>query len=130
MALNKKTQKQLIIAAVAVVAVGIIGGLIWYNNLPGQLDGFAQCIKDKKTVFYGAFWCPHCQNEKKLFGKSARLLPYVECSTPDGQGTTEACQQKNITQYPTWIFADGSQQVGEMTLAELSTKTGCSLTNQ
>ena len=94
---------------------------------PGNLDSFAQCLKDKSAVFYGAFWCPHCQNTKRLFGNSANLLPYVECSTPDGKGQLQACIDKKVESYPTWEFADGSRLTGERTLQELAEKTGCTL---
>jgi thiol-disulfide isomerase/thioredoxin len=109
---------------VAIVIVGLVF-LGRGSAGPGQLDGFATCLKDKGAVFYGAFWCPHCQATKALFGKSAKLLPYVECSTPDGSGQTQICIDKKITSYPTWIFADGSQLDGEVTLQALSEKTNC-----
>ena len=112
---------------VAVVIVAGIGGYVWYQNQPGPYDAFARCIADSGAKFYGAFWCPHCQDQKKMFGQSARLLPYVECSTPNGQGTTIVCTQKNVTQYPTWEFANGERQVGTMTFDELATKTNCSV---
>lgn len=118
-----------IIVATLVLLVAV-GGIMWVLNrsqTPGELDNFALCLKDKKVTFYGAFWCPHCQNQKKLFGYSQRLLPYVECSTPDGQGTTPICSSKNIKSYPTWEFPDGSQQVGEVSLKELAQKSGCEL---
>src|SRR3989344_831978 len=86
---------------------------------PGKLDGFAQCLEEKGAVFYGAFWCPHCQAQKKLFGSSAKLLPYVECSTADAKGQTAACIDKKIKSYPTWEFADGSRLTGELTLQQL-----------
>jgi len=94
---------------------------------PGKLDTFAQCLKDKGAVFYGAFWCPHCARTKALFGRSQSHLPYVECSTPDGQGQLQVCKDKEITNYPTWEFTDGSRLTGERTLQELSEKTGCQL---
>lgn len=94
---------------------------------PGKLDSFAQCLKDKGAVFYGAFWCTHCQNQKAMFGKSVTLLPYVECSTPDGKGQFPICKEKNIEGYPTWIFADGSRLTGEVALETLAEKTGCTL---
>lgn len=118
-------------------SVLLIGGVIlfivglWFllsaQSNPGKYDTFAQCLKDKGAVFYGAFWCPHCQNEKELFGSSERLLPYVECSTPDGQGQLPICQEKKIEGYPTWEFKDGSRQTGEVSLERLAQKTGCSL---
>jgi hypothetical protein len=94
---------------------------------PGRYDTFAVCLKDKGAVFYGAFWCSHCQNTKKMFGSSQRLLPYLECSTPDGRSQVQACADKNITSYPTWEFADGSRLLGEVTFEQLAEKTSCQL---
>ena len=93
----------------------------------GELDSFATCLKDKGAVFYGAFWCPHCQAQKKMFGKSAKLMPYVECSTADANGQTQICIDKKISSYPTWEFADGSRLTGEIPLAQLAEKTSCVL---
>ena len=85
----------------------------------------AQCLKDKGAVFYGAFWCPHCQKQKALFGDSVKYLPYVECSTPDGKNQTEVCKNNNITGYPTWKFKDGTELTGEVSFENLANKTGC-----
>ena len=93
----------------------------------GKYDTFAQCLKDNGAVFYGAFWCPHCQSQKKLFGSSVKLLPYVECSTLDGQGQLQVCKDKKISGYPTWEFKDGSRLNGEIPLQELADKTSCTL---
>jgi len=94
---------------------------------PGKYDEFATCLKDKGAVFYGAFWCPHCQATKKLFGSSAKLLPYVECSTADGKAQTQACIDKKIEGYPTWEFADSTRLSGEIPLETLAEKTACVL---
>jgi hypothetical protein len=97
------------------------------QQVAGKYDAFATCLKDKGAVFYGAFWCPHCNNNKALFGDSKDLLPYVECSTEDGQGQLQVCKDKKITGYPTWEFADGSRLTGEVQLATLAEKTACVL---
>ena len=76
------------------------------STTPGKYDTLATCLKDKGAVFYGAFWCPHCKKQKEEFGTSAKLLPYVECATPDGKGQTQICQDKKIEGYPTWSFAN------------------------
>src|SRR3990167_3454312 len=94
---------------------------------PGKYDVFAQCLGEKGAIFYGAFWCSHCQAQKKLFGTSAKLLPYVECSNVNGRGQLQVCNDKNIKSYPTWDFADGERKEGEVSLADLSAKTGCAL---
>lgn len=117
-----------------IVALGVVAYLVFVVMAPpvqaGELDSFAQCLSDKGAKFYGAYWCPHCENQKKLFGASADKLPYVECSLPGGQGQTAECRQAGIDSYPTWQFPDGSRQSGEIPLATLAQKTGCSLTPQ
>jgi hypothetical protein len=85
----------------------------------------AQCLKDKGAVFYGAFWCEHCAEQKKRFGSAEKLLPYVECSTPDQRAQTQICIAKKIQSYPTWEFLDGSRLTGVQTLTQLAEKTGC-----
>lgn len=109
------------------VLAGIIGLSYRENNTPGKLDSFAQCLTQKGAIFYGAFWCPHCQNQKKMFGRSAKLLPYIECSTQNGQGQLPICNEKKIEGYPTWEFADGSRLGGEVPLSKLAEKTACIL---
>jgi len=94
----------------------------------GKYDSFAQCLTDKGATFYGAYWCPHCANQKNLFGSSMKNVNYVECSLPNKAGQTEICIQKNITGYPTWEFADGNRTYGEQSFEKLSQKTGCALT--
>lgn len=117
--------------AMLIFTLAVIGGLGYLihvqNNKPGQYDKLAQCIKDSGAKFYGAFWCPHCQNEKKMFGKSAKLLPYVECSTPDGSGQNKICTDLGIKGYPTWTFPDGTTETGEIKPEDLATKTSCPL---
>lgn len=125
--MSKKTKSIFIWSAVGLAFVIGIFFLVSANSKPGRLDEFAQCLKGKSAVFYGAFWCSHCQNQKAMFGKSAKFLPYTECSTPDGRGQLAICKEKNVTGYPTWEFSDGSRESGEVSLQKLSEKTGCQL---
>jgi hypothetical protein len=90
-------------------------------------DALAKCISQSSTTFYGAFWCPHCAEQKTKFGTGAQYLPYVECSLPSGSGQTQVCIDHDIKNYPTWVFADGSRLVGVQTPATLAAKTGCTL---
>lgn len=118
-----------IIMWVAIIAIIVVGAifLVKAGNKPGEYDTFATCIEESGTKFYGAWWCPHCQNQKTLFGKSAEKLPYVECSTTDGKDTTQVCKDAGIKSYPTWVFPDGSKGNGEQTLEQLAQKSGCEL---
>ncbi len=123
------------IPIIAICAVGIVVIMSFFismkNQSPavseGKYDAFATCLGEKKAMFYGAFWCSHCQDQKKAFGSAASLLPYVECSTPDSRGTTAECKEKGIRGYPTWEFADGSRETGKLSLERLSEKTACPL---
>ncbi|HEY4494017.1 MAG TPA: hypothetical protein VJB95_01120 [Candidatus Paceibacterota bacterium] len=122
---------KIFISIIGILVVGVIVLAVLRSTAapagPGRLDGFAQCLKDKGAIFYGAFWCPHCQAQKKLFSSSAKLLPYVECSTADGRGQLQECKDKKIEGYPTWEFADGSRLNGEIPLNQLAEKTSCVL---
>ena len=85
----------------------------------------AQCLKDKGVIFYGAFWCPHCKKQKELFSDASPALPYVECSTPDGNDQTQICKDKGIHSYPTWKFSDGGELTGEQKLTTLAASSSC-----
>lgn len=115
------------IGGIAILIV-IFGGIaIWNNTQPGPHDALAQCLTDEGAIFYGAYTCPHCQQQKQMFGRSERLLPYVECATPGGQGQTEECRAENITGYPTWEFQDGSRLEGVQRLDTLAERAGCTV---
>ena len=131
---NINKNKIKIFAAAIVGALVIVVGLGMTLNKPtaSNLDGFAQCIKDSGAKFYGAFWCPHCQEQKALFGTSAKLLPYIECSNPD-RSQTQICKDAKIEGYPTWEMKDGTRLPVEnsagVTLKTLAEKTQCILPN-
>jgi len=125
--MRKEIKQRLVWSAIIVVILALAVFFIVRAQKPGKLDTFAQCLKTQRAIFYGAFWCPHCQKQKAEFGRSAHLLPYVECSTPDGQGQLMICTQNNISGYPTWVFKDGSRLTGEIPLTDLAAKTGCPL---
>lgn len=111
-----------------VIALALAASFMGSNG-PGKYDTLAQCIKDKGVTFYGAFWCPHCQKTKAEFGASAKLLPYVECSTPDGSGQTQVCKDKGISEYPTWVKTGTTTTLsGEHTIKEIADFAGCPLT--
>lgn len=111
----------------------VLGAYVYVQGLPPPAhlyDALAKCIAQSSTTFYGASWCPHCAEQKTKFGTGAQYLPYVECALPGGAiGGSEAqvCINHNITQYPTWVFADGSRLVGVQTPQTLAAKTGCAL---
>lgn len=92
-------------------------------------DKLAKCLAAKKVTMYGDFRCPHCAQQKAMFGASFKYVPYVECGTP-GKPMTAANQQQpcrdlQITKYPTWIFPNGERDASVLPLDKLAEKAGC-----
>jgi len=118
---------KIVLLSIAAAIIIFVGFGVWNRAQPGKYDGFAQCLADEGAIFYGAFWCPHCQEQKAMFGNSEDLLPYQECSTPSGQDQLAVCDEAGVTGYPTWKFANGTTLSGTQTLATLSAQTNCTL---
>ena len=109
------------------VVVGLIGYVVYEQTLaPSIYDGFAQCLSDKGAKFYGAWWCPHCILQKKLFGRAMKNVTYIECSDAN-KNMTQECKDAGVEGYPTWIFADGAKLQGEQSFKTLADKTACEL---
>ena len=129
---GRKRNIAYVIAAVLVIAIAA-GGLSSYTGYmaaqPGQYDAFAQCLTEKGVEGYGAYWCPNCQRQKLDFGNSFRYVTYIECAAgdPEGKATPEACTEKGVTGYPTWIRPDGNRLVGYQKLQQLAEFSGCRL---
>lgn len=92
-----------------------------------NLDAFAQCLTQKKVLMYGSAVCPHCLDQKKLFGNSFQYVTYVECFVPGSRQYSPACAKADIHAVPTWVFSNGARLVGEQSLNMLSAATGCPL---
>jgi uncharacterized membrane protein len=69
------------------------------------MRGLAEHLTNTGAKFYGAYWCPACQDQKKYFGAAARRLPYIECS-PDGRNRPQGavCDEAGVNGYPTWFI--------------------------
>ena len=75
-----------------------------------------------EVKMYGAYWCPHCDTQKQLFGRAADRIPYIECD-PEGENSqTALCQQKGIQAYPTWEIS-GELRQGVQPLGKLADLT-------
>ena len=84
------------------------------------LKALAIHLRDSDARFYGAYWCPVCQQQKEMFEASADRLPYVEC-TPNGRtgGLNFACVANEVNDYPTWVI-DGRRHVGLVSVDKLA----------
>ncbi len=112
---------------IAIASIILIFALLLYTGIKNSqasssYDGFAQCATENGAKMYGAYWCSHCQDQKKMFGASMKYIDYIECTQEQ-----EECDRANVKGYPTWRFADGSIHEGEISFEKLAEKTGCKL---
>jgi len=115
------------LVVVTVVVTAAMGA--WQNGLlqppeNPRLKALAEHLDETGARYYGAYWCPNCQQQRRLFGRSADRLPYVEC-TPNGRGGVVAfeCVSAGIAGYPTWII-DGRRYQQVLTPDELARYSG------
>ena len=110
-----------------IVAVSVLlGGIIWSTNVDpsnaidvqsstenvapiittsssSQKIEFAKFLRENNIVMYSAYWCPHCHDQKQLFGKEAvKELKIVECADDGKDNQYELCQKKGIGGFPSW----------------------------
>jgi glutaredoxin len=88
--------------------------------------GLADHLTRIGAVMYTAYWCPHCHEQKELFGKEATTkLTLVECAA-DGQNSQKAlCDTKKIEGFPSWEI-NGKLDSGVKSLAQLAQLSGYS----
>ena len=125
----------------------LIGGLIWSNNVdPSKANDisntsdkvspiittssspqkikFARFLSDNNIKMFSAYWCPHCHDQKQLFGKKAvKELTIVECAKDGKDNQYELCRQKEIQGFPSWEIK-GEIFSGVKDLNDLAIMTG------
>ena len=105
---------------------GKVGLAITTTSGPAEIT-LARHLTQIGAKEYGAYWCPHCYDQKQLFGKQAfAMINYIECA-PDGKNSqTQLCKKAGIQGFPTWEikgeFYPGLQPLEK--LAELSNYQG------
>lgn len=87
------------------------------------IEKLAKFMSEKGLVMYGAYWCPHCQDQKKLFGDAWQYVDYVECDEKGPNANPQECAANGITGYPTWIY-NGEKISGAKSLSELAQIVG------
>src|SRR5258708_10657052 len=70
--------RSIMIGVAIVVALATVYYFGWHRPA-GRLDAFAKCLTVKRAKMYGAYWCPHCEDQKEKCGSSFDYAPYVEC---------------------------------------------------
>ena len=130
-----KPKRNLKKPAVVIFIIFLFFGVAYYfyseGKEPGVYDSFVSCLSEKQVQFYGSFQCSHCQNQKKMFEKSAKLLDstgvYIECG-PLGQFNTQ-CTSLGVTSVPLWKIGNESLS-GLQQLTVLAEKSQCPLSHE
>jgi len=110
----------IVIAILILVIVGVNN-----SRKPGKYDDFAKCLTYSNVKFYGSFQCPHCAEQKRIFGKSIKYINYIECGPLSGP-QTQICKDNHLRYYPTWEF-NNTKTEDVLEVDELSSMTGCKL---
>ncbi|MEK7777064.1 MAG: vitamin K epoxide reductase family protein [Chloroflexota bacterium] len=117
-------------AGIAVVVLTLSWGLQRNVSQPAQEEtasGFAATLgkhlTDRGVVMYGGFRCPHCAEQKAIFGDAFRYVQYVECDPSGKNANPLLCAQKGINAYPTWEIGGRFYQ-GVLSLERLASLTG------
>ena len=136
---------QLIFRGVLLALGVLLGGLIWASVVdpdrselaigPGvaplvtsESSPAAVALADHLTstgaVMYSAYWCPHCHEQKELFGKEgAAKLQVVECAADGENNQADLCRSKGIEGFPSWEIK-GSIESGVQSLPSLAERSG------
>lgn len=135
---------QVVFRGVIVALVVALLGLGWAAavNRPAAIEGargvplpvtsastpetlaLAEHLSRTGAVMYSAWWCPHCKEQKDLFGREATSrLKVIECD-PDGRNSQkELCAAKQVQGYPSWEI-NGTLDSGVKPLRELARLSG------
>ena len=70
---------------------------------------------------YGTDRCPHCAEQKELFGESFKFVQYVNCDYE-----SERCSEAGVTSIPAWLI-NGEKYVGVQSLEKLADLSECQL---
>lgn len=90
-----------------------------------QTEKLAKCLSAKGAKMYGAYWCPHCADQKKMFGSAFQFIKYTECDPKGPNADAQACQTAAIESYPTWMIPDGERLNGTTSLKDLAKWSSC-----
>ncbi len=123
---KSKSSRFFLWIVVVVLLAGAYGAGWYYKN--HRYDAFAKCVASKQARMYGLYWCPHCADQKEMFGASFRYIPYQECAIKGSpHELTPECKAVGVKLFPSWQFGNNPPKEGVLSLQELGDKTGCSL---
>jgi hypothetical protein len=118
-------KKTLVWVGIVIALVGAYYAGWHYKN--HKYDAFAQCLATHQARMYGLYWCPHCQEQKGMFGEAFHYVPYTECAIKGSSEMAAECKIAGVKLFPSWQFGMDPPKEGVLSLETLSDKTGCKL---
>ncbi len=121
---GRRTPLGSLVAGALASAVLVPFGAAFIFAMPSQVGGgseaaLARHLRDSGAIMYGAYWCPHCQEQKALFGDAAHDLPYVECDPNGVNPRPDLCEKAGVKAFPTWVIG-GQRREGVQSLSALA----------
>jgi hypothetical protein len=116
-----------------VISIFIVVILVFGFNLTGYItgffvadfdygmEGFAKCLTENRAVLYTSLSCPHCNEQKEMFGEAITYIENVDCVTDPN-----VCSEDGIQVVPTWII-NNERYEGVQSFESLGGLTGCRL---
>ncbi|MCA1992955.1 MAG: vitamin K epoxide reductase family protein [Coleofasciculus sp. S288] len=99
-----------------------VGWEVTTTSGPAEI-ALARHLKEAGVKEYVAYWCPHCHEQKSLFGKEAyKELNTIECAADAPTGKPEVCKAAGVKGFPSWEI-NGQMLSGIRTLDELADLT-------
>ncbi len=137
---------KLIFRGILISIFVLLGGLVWSSSVdPSQAETIgsqngvppivinqsnrnkielAKHIQSRGGVMYSAYWCPHCHDQKEMFGKEAvEKLSIIECAKDGQNNKSDLCERKGVNAYPSWEI-NGKIESGVKSLEELAEISG------
>lgn len=122
------------VTGIVVIIVVVTGSMAFHSGIvpgpdPAGIEAtdyqinLARHLASRHAVMYGSFKCPHCLDQKNLFGGAFEYIRYVECHPGGPDANSSLCFAKGIRNYPTWEI-DGRYYEGAKTLEQLSEISG------
>jgi len=112
-----------LLALVALLSVSCGASQPQANTALSYEGQLAEHLSTTGSVMYGAYWCPHCADQKAMFGDAVDQLTYVECAADGDEAQPQLCSEKGIKGYPTWEIG-GQLHPGVKSLEDLATLSG------
>jgi uncharacterized membrane protein len=121
---GRRKLSALVPGALAAAILAPLGAAFIYAMPAGGGSGFeaalARHLRESGALMYGAHWCPHCTEQKALFGDAAGDVPYVECAKDAVNGRPDLCEKAGVKVFPTWVMGTERRE-GVQSLSALST---------